>query len=284
MASHSEYSYSSTASGVHVSAHRHPPARGALALGLSAMAISLSCCLPASAAFQPLRSSAAIYDCSRPGALKRASGVPVCSEIPVPAARRQAGGALRAVSKRQVEVLDGAELRSVESFLAAEDGSTEGPIRGGPAGDRLGFLTVLVGTVEGDGDRAGRRVVGVEMAGTNQNTNTNGDGGAEFESSTTSLGDGAVLHPDSVAAIPAGVSDADAAATMMAALAAVHCALPISEDVGGSTDAAVGGRAVVVGGGEYATFAADALATLGAEVYQISTGRPKPSNANGELN
>ena len=176
-----------------------------------------------------------------------------------------------------MEVLDGAELYSVESFLAAEDGSTEKPIRGGP-GDRLGFLTVLVGTVEGDGDRAGQRVVGVDMAKKNNNSDD------DAESSATSLGDGAILYSDSVATIPAGVSDADAAATMMASLAAVHCALPISENVGGSTDATVGGRAVVVGGGEYATFAADALATLGAEVYQVSTGKPKPSNANGEFN
>ena len=212
----------------------------------------------------------------------------------MPAARRrqQAVGALHAVSRRQVEVLDGAELHSVESFLAAEDGSSTAerpPIRssgGDLRGDRLGFLTVLVGTVEGGGDRAGRRVVGVEMTETKKTTNNSDDAGAGAgaESSPTSLGDGAVLHPDSVATIPAGVSDADAAATMMASLAAVHCALPISNNVGGSPDAtAVGGRAVVVGGGEYATFAADALATLGAEVYQVSTGRPRPRNANGEF-
>ena len=186
-----------------------------------------------------------------------------------------------------MEVLDGAELHSVESFLAAEDGSSTAerpPIRrsGGLRGDRLGFLTVLVGTVEGGGDRAGRRVVGVEMTETKKTTINSDDDAAE--ASPTSLGDGAVLHPDSVATIPAGVSDADAAATMMASLAAVHCALPISNNVGGSPDAtAVGGRAVVVGGGEYATFAADALATLGAEVYQVSTGRPRPRHANGEF-
>ena len=177
------------------------------------------------------------------------------------------------MSKRQVAVLDGAELYSVERFLAAEGGSTEKPSRSGL--DRLGFLTVLVGTVEGDGNHAGQRVVGVEMVEKNN---------SDAESSTF-LGDGAILYLDSVATIPAGISDTDAVATMMASLSAVHCALPISENVGGSTDVTVSGRAVVVGGGEYATFAADALATLlGADVYQISTGKPKPSNANGELN
>lgn len=258
-------------------------------LVLSVMTILLSCCISVSSAFHPLHSSTKIY-CSRgcpahtrtirvehhrqrdlPAyPLNRATGV--CSDIHLLAAHRQAVGALYAVSKRQVAVLDGAALYSVESFLAAEDGPTaEKPIRSGL--DRLGFLTVLAGTVEGDGVHAGKRVVGVEMAEKNN---------SDAESST-SLGDGAILYSDSVATIPTGISDADAVATMMASLSAVHCALPISENVGGSTDVTVSGRAVVVGGGEYATFAADALATLGAEVYQISTGKPKPSNANGEL-
>ena len=203
---------------------------------------------------------------------------------------------LQAVSKRQVSVLDGAELHSVERFLAEENGSTEKPLRSGVP--RLGFLTVVAGTAvgEGEGDAnlyAGKRVVGVEIAAGDAIVASSTDAAHQDESSSSSssssssalsLGDGVNLHKDSVAVIPDGVSDTDAIATMMASLSAVHCALPISENVGGSADASIiSGKAVVVGGGEYATFAADALATLGADVYQVSTGKPKPTNTNGEL-
>ena len=193
---------------------------------------------------------------------------------------------LNAVSKRQVSVLDGAELYSVESFLAAEEkGIKEKPPRSGLA--RLGFLTVVAGTVEDDGEvednakYSGKRVVGVEVAG----GASGGDSSDEDNKPLAiSLGGGVNLHKDSVAIIPDTISDADGMATMMASLSAVHCALPISENVGGSADASIiSGKAVVVGGGEYATFAADALSTLGADVYQISTGKPNPKNRNGEL-
>ena len=192
---------------------------------------------------------------------------------------------LNAVSKRQVSVLDGAELYSVESFLAAEKGIKEKPPRSGLA--RLGFLTVVAGTVEDDGEvednakYSGKRVVGVEVAG----GASGGDSSDEDNKPLAiSLGGGVNLHKDSVAIIPDTISDADGMATMMASLSAVHCALPISENVGGSADASIiSGKAVVVGGGEYATFAADALATLGADVFQISTGKPNPKNRNGEL-
>lgn len=190
---------------------------------------------------------------------------------------------LNAVSKRQVSVLDGAELYSVESFLAAEENGSNNdkpPPRSGLA--RLGFLTVVAGTVadEGEGDNdakfLGKRVVGVEIPA--------GASSEDSKSSGISLGGGVNLHKDSVATIPDAISDADAIATMMASLSAVHCALPISENIGGSSDATIiSGKAVVVGGGEYATFAADALATLGADVFQISTGKPNPKNRNGEL-
>jgi hypothetical protein len=181
--------------------------------------------------------------------------------------------ALEAVSKRQVAVLDGAELYSVESFLATENGSTETPPRSGLA--RLGFLTVVAGTIAEDGkeEDVGQRVVGIQIAGSSN---------ADSDEGGIPLGGGINLYKDSVATIPQGISDTDAIATMMASLSAVHCALPISENVGGSTDVTVSGKAVVVGGGDYATFAADALATLGANVYQISTGKPKPANSKGE--
>ena len=137
-----------------------------------------------------------------------------------------------------------------------------------------------------DGDDAnysGKRVVGVEVAsGTSGDDSSDEDG--KIPSAAISLGGGVNLHKDSVAIIPDTISDADAMATMMASLSAVHCALPMSENVGGSADASIiSGKAVVVGGGEYATFAADALATLGADVFQISTGKPNPKNRNGEL-
>ena len=183
------------------------------------------------------------------------------------------------MSKRQVSVLDGAELYSVESFLAAEENGSNNdkpPPRSGLA--RLGFLTVVAGTVgdEGDAPYSGKRVVGVEIPA--------GASSEDSKSSGISLGGGVNLHKDSVATIPDAISDADAIATMMASLSAVHCALPISENIGGSSDATIiSGKAVVVGGGEYATFAADALATLGADVFQISTGKPNPKNRNGEL-
>ena len=184
-----------------------------------------------------------------------------------------------------MSVLDGAELYSVESFLAAENGSNEKPPRSGMT--RLGFLTVVAGTIEDDDDDddanySGKRVVGVEIAAAGANSDASDD--ENKKSTEMSIGDGVNLYKDSVAIIPDNISDADAMATMMASLSAVHCALPVSENVGGSADASIiSGKAVVVGGGEYATFAADALATLGADVFQISTGKPNPRDSNGEL-
>jgi len=119
-----------------------------------------------------------------------------------------------------------------------------------------------VGTVDGTNDR----VVGIV-------SEDNEEGGV-------SLGSGTYLYPQSVSPVPDSVSDDDAMTTMVAALSSVHCALPTLENVGGddSVGGGIWGKAVVLGGGDMAAFAADGLAAMGADVTIVSTGKPKVTN------
>ena len=84
----------------------------------------------------------------------------------------------------------------------------------------------------------------------------------------------ASVYEDSVAEIPNKVSDADAIATYIASLSAVHCALPRLQNIGGAdSDSSAWtskGKAVVLGSGDLACFSAEGLASLGLEVYLVN--------------
>ena len=69
------------------------------------------------------------------------------------------------------------------------------------------------------------------------------------------------------------MSDNDALSTAAAAVVGVHCALPRVGGVGGSdnsNDVFYSGKAVIIGGNDYACFLADAMASLGIEVSIVS--------------
>jgi len=95
---------------------------------------------------------------------------------------------------------------------------------------------------------------------------------------TVSLGD-VEVYEHTLATIPDRVSDTDAMSTAAAAVVGIHCAIPRVEEVGGGSDSSFySGKAVVLGGNDYANFVADGLATLGIDVSLVSTGGAKTRN------
>mmetsp|Transcript_10343 Transcript_10343/g.23605 ORF Transcript_10343/g.23605 Transcript_10343/m.23605 type:complete len:467 (+) Transcript_10343:231-1631(+) len=161
---------------------------------------------------------------------------------------------IQAVSKRQTYIYDGGEL---QSFLIANNDLSNANSRQA----QVGSITFVTGTTDG------RRIIGVEKIG-------DSDGSREV----TSLGETCV-YSDTVAEIPGRVSDEDALTTASASLVGIHCSLPTVEAVGGSSNEVFySGKAVVMGGNEYACFVADGLAALGIEVSLVSTGGAKTGN------
>jgi len=175
--------------------------------------------------------------------------------------RRSFPTSLQAVSQRRTFIFDGGEL---ESFLL--HGNT-GESTGSAAATKVGSLTLVTGSTQED---PSQRIVAVQ-------TNTN-DINANYE--TVSMGD-VDVYTHTIATIPQKVSEADALSTAAAALVGIHCAIPKVGGVGGSdnsNDVFYTGKAVVVGGNDYACFVADGLATLGIEVSLVSTGSPRAKN------
>lgn len=86
------------------------------------------------------------------------------------------------------------------------------------------------------------------------------------------------VYTHTMAAIPSKVSDADAMSTAAAAVVGIHCAIPKVEEVGGGDEVFYSGKAIVMGGNDYAVFLADGLATLGIETSLVSSGGPKTKN------
>jgi len=168
---------------------------------------------------------------------------------------------------------DGAEL---DNFLLSMSEGKTGIVspRGAPTG--VGSMSLVVGTTvpgEDDGDGKPRRVVGVE-----QIQNAAGDGGESQK--TVSLGDATVFE-HTVAEVPNSISDADAMSTAAAAVVGIHCSVPKVENVGGGSsdsDVFYSGKAVVLGGNEYACFFAEGLAALKIDVSLVSTGAVKVNN------
>ena len=166
---------------------------------------------------------------------------------------------LNAVSQRQTFIIDGGEL---ESFLLhnsnnSEEASTSGMLS---SKAKIGSLTLVTGSTQKD---PSRRIIGVQTTGNDNYSN--------YE--TVSLGDDVDVYKHTIATIPQGVSDNDALSTAAAAIVGIHCALPRVAGVGGgdnSNDVFYSGKTVVIGGNDYACFLADALASLGIEVYIVS--------------
>ena len=80
-----------------------------------------------------------------------------------------------------------------------------------------------------------------------------------------------VQPEDLVLDIGAGLGYSSAVMAMIAALTGVQCTLPRVEGVGGADVSMVSGKVVILGGSDYACFAAEGLAALGSQVSLIST-------------
>eukprot|EP00581_Thalassiosira_minuscula_P012331 CAMPEP_0183720938 /NCGR_PEP_ID=MMETSP0737-20130205/13417_1 /TAXON_ID=385413 /ORGANISM="Thalassiosira miniscula, Strain CCMP1093" /LENGTH=575 /DNA_ID=CAMNT_0025950893 /DNA_START=98 /DNA_END=1825 /DNA_ORIENTATION=- len=165
---------------------------------------------------------------------------------------------LSAISQRQTFIVDGGEL---QSFLLHNNGASSVGGGGRNSRQQAGCLTFVTGT------SGSRRVVGVQkMEGDDQSYDT------------VSLGD-VEVYEHTLATIPDRVSDTDAMSTAAAAVVGIHCAIPRVEEVGGGSDSSFySGKAVVLGGNDYANFVADGLATLGIDVSLVSTGGAKTRN------
>ncbi|KAL7490228.1 hypothetical protein ACHAW6_016017 [Cyclotella cf. meneghiniana] len=89
--------------------------------------------------------------------------------------------------------------------------------------------------------------------------------------------EGIDVYKHTVAKIPVGISDNDAMSTAAACLVGIHCGAPRVVGVGGSgeEEGFYSGKAVVVGGNEYASFLAEGLAVLGIETFLVSNGAAK---------
>lgn len=159
------------------------------------------------------------------------------------------------IEQRQTFIVDGGEL---QSFLLHND--DEGAASAGRPPE-AGCLTFVTGTTPEDA----RRVIGVPKA-------------VQVEDATQ-RGNTVEVYAHTLAAIPAAISDGDAMSTAAAAVVGIHCAIPKVEQVGGSEDGVFySGKAVVMGGNDYADFISDGLATLGIDVSLVSTGGIKARN------
>ena len=172
---------------------------------------------------------------------------------------------LNAVSQRQSFIIDGGEL---ESFLLYNNSEGEisltGAGGGGRRGNVVGSLTLVTGSTQD-----GNRIIGVQVQ--TSSSSNNDDDANNYE--TVSLGDAVDVYKHTMATIPQSVSDNDALSTAAAAVVGVHCALPRVGGVGGSdssNDVFYSGKAVIIGGNDYACFLADAMASLGIEVSIVS--------------
>jgi hypothetical protein len=155
-------------------------------------------------------------------------------------------------------VFDGPEWASIRQILKLQTTKA----------DSLGLMTVVLGTREDTGDR----IVGVVAT-------------CRDEMPTFSLKENKNLQVYQHCAAKVGkIPDQYAMNTLIAALTGVHCAAPRVEGVGGATNSElVSGKVVILGGSDYACFAAEGLAALGSQVTLVSTNYNKITvkNPNG---
>ena len=185
---------------------------------------------------------------------------------PLTVRRSTPTSSLQAVSLRRTFIFDGGEL---ESFLLHGNNNNDESIGTTANTNKVGSLTLVTGTTQED---PSQRIVAVQ-------TNNN-DNAAANNYETVSMGD-VDVYAHTIANIPNKVTDSDALSTAAASLVGIHCAIPKVGGVGGSdnsNDVFYTGKAVVVGGNDYACFVADGLATLGIDVSLVSTGSPKAKN------
>ncbi|KAL7511363.1 hypothetical protein ACHAXN_008266 [Cyclotella atomus] len=148
---------------------------------------------------------------------------------------------------KQTYIYDGGEL---QSFLLSNPSKNAIPSPRGAADD-VGYVTFVTSKYQ----------IGILAD--------------DKETTATSTIDNYKVYSNTMAKIPNGVSEADAMSTAAACLVGIDCAVP-RLNVGGADDSGFyGGKAVVVGGNEYACFLAEGLAVLGIDTSIVSTGSVK---------
>jgi hypothetical protein len=193
---------------------------------------------------------------------------------------------LYAITKRVTAVWDGSELQSLEQYFQTEINPLpfpspfhdKSPITGrsfnNSQRNRIGFSIVVAGTMVGTNER----IVGIlKHNHPNIHTiNSQEDPRQEW----VPIDHDSFIYHDSMATIPPGVTDDEAIQTLVASLVGVHCAFhpTVLTNVGGSLDHhialnLVGKSAVILGGGDTASFISSALSVLGAKVFQITNAK-----------
>jgi len=166
---------------------------------------------------------------------------------------------LNVLTNKKSIIYDGSEYDALSSL------SSSIPKSHGDSGRIL--VTFITGKEEGTGNR----YVGI-LPGSNED-------GTDNDSRSIVIDKNIKLSIDNAAKIPKGISDEDAISTAMASLINIHCSLPRIDNVGGegsdNSSSFVSGKVVVLGGGEYATFAAKGLSEIGVDVTLVSTNSMK---------
>lgn len=162
---------------------------------------------------------------------------------------------LQSVTKSQTAILDGSSFNSLDLFLAAEGKSSR-------TNANHGYCSFVTAKVSNN-----QRVIAIQAQLENREELDNLE--------TILIDDGVEVYKDSLATIPNSISDEDAISTAIAAITGIHCAIynptPINDklvkNVGGSSENFISSatksnnidnkKAVVVGGGDYASFVAE---------------------------
>jgi hypothetical protein len=192
------------------------------------------------------------------------SSTTTSTTISRPSSRPRVSASLLHVTSRKA-VFDGPEWTSIQQILKIPKQKQSGS----GSSNSLGLMTVVVGTREDTGDR----IVGVVSS------PLGGDDDVDVEDDrmpTFSLQENKNIHVYQHSAAKVGnnnkIQDQDAINTMIAALTGVHCAAPRVVGVGGATNSElVSGKVVILGGSDYACFAAEGMAALGSQVTLVST-------------
>ena len=170
---------------------------------------------------------------------------------------------LHAIITKRTAIWDGSEFQSLDQYyhkhidpLQHEDMKTFKNTL------RMGFSTVVAGTLIGTNER----VVGILKHNHAQVMQINSQGGQIQD--CVQVDTDSFIYRDSMAFIPMGVTDDEAIQTLVASLVGVHCAFnpTILANVGGSLDNVaenvVGRTAVILGGGELASFISEYVQTI----------------------
>lgn len=183
-----------------------------------------------------------------------------------PMSNRRRSLEIYSVTKSQTAILDGSSFNALDTFLAAEGKVSSTSSQAGMNAQKHGYCSFVTAKLPNNERVVGIRVDGQQSGQENDNLET------------VVIDEGVEIYKDSLATIPKSISDDDAISTAIASMASVHCAVhnpipandKIVQNVGGSSENFVSNVstkienntidnkiAVVVGGGDFASFVAE---------------------------